>query len=203
MRVVLATANAGKLAEFRALVSRLPIELVAQSELGIEPGSEGAATFVENAIAKARHASSRSGLPALADDSGLVVAALGGEPGIRSARYAGKHGDDGANISLLLERLASATDRRAHFYCALAFLRAPDDPAPLIATGAWRGEIAHAPRGRGGFGYDPLFVPTPGGLTAAELDTEVKNRVSHRALAMQSLKTALAAALDAPRPSIA
>jgi len=203
MRVVLATANAGKLAEFRALVSRLPIELVAQSELGIEPGSEGAATFVENAIAKARHASMRSGLPALADDSGLVVAALGGEPGIRSARYAGKHGDDGANISLLLERLASATDRRAHFYCALAFLRAADDPAPLIATGAWWGEIAHAPRGRRGFGYDPLFVPTPGMLTAAELDTEVKNRVSHRALAMQSLKTALAAALDAPRPSIA
>jgi XTP/dITP diphosphohydrolase len=195
MRVVLATANAGKLAEFRALVARLPIELVAQSELGIEPAPEDATTFVENALAKARYASARSKLPALADDSGLVVAALGGEPGVRSARYAGAHGDDAANNRRLLERLGRATDRRAHFYCALAFLRAPDDPAPLIATGAWWGEIAEAPRGRGGFGYDPIFVPAGSVFTAAELEPDAKNRVSHRALAMQSWKAAIA--LDA------
>ena len=190
MRVVLATANAGKLAEFRALVAELPIELVTQGELGVEPAAEDAPTFVENAIAKARHAGRAAALPALADDSGLVVPALGGEPGIRSARYAGGR-DDRRNVVRLLERLGSATDRRAYFYCALAFLRAPDDPAPLIATAAWHGAIALVPRGDRGFGYDPVFVYPPRGLTFGELPHAEKMRVSHRGLALAQARALL------------
>jgi XTP/dITP diphosphohydrolase len=194
-RWVLATGNAGKLAEFRALfrAADLDLQLVAQTELGIDPAPEEGATFVENALAKARHAARSSGLPAIADDSGLCVDALGGEPGVRSARYAGETADDRANVSKLLEVLSSVPEheRGARFYCVLVALASPDDPAPLIASGEWRGRIGTRPRGTGGFGYDPVFLDPATGLSAAELSATEKNRVSHRAQALSALAAAL------------
>ena len=202
MRLVLASNNAKKLAELRALLAPLPIELVAQGTLGIAEAEEPHATFVENALAKARHAARASGGAAIADDSGLCVDALGGAPGVASAHWAPlpaaaaaaaadrealRRAQDAANNALLLERLAGAADRRARFVSTLVALRGADDPEPLIAFGRWEAEVLEAPRGSGGFGYDPLvFIPTLG-RSVAELDAAAKNAASHRALATRQM----------------
>jgi XTP/dITP diphosphohydrolase len=192
-RVVLASSNAGKLREFVALLAGLDFEVVAQSELGIEAAAEPHLTFLENALAKARHASQRSGLPALADDSGLCVAALNGAPGVHSARFAGPTADDVANNAELLRRLQDHGDRRAHYTCVLVAVASADDPEPLVADARWQGEILRSPRGSGGFGYDPLFFIPGWGCTAAELPVDEKNRISHRGQAMRDLARRLAA----------
>jgi XTP/dITP diphosphohydrolase len=195
MKLVLASGNAGKLAELRDLLAGSGVELIAQSELGIGDAEETGSTFVENAILKARHAARASGMAALADDSGLCVDALGGAPGLYSARYAGVHGDNAANNAKLLRELDGVPDaqRAAHFTCVLALLRRADDPDPIIATGRWPGRVLHAPRGEHGFGYDPVFLPDDGGgLGSAELEPALKNRISHRGQALAMLKTALA-----------
>ena len=194
-RVVLASNNAGKLREFSALLAPLAMTVIAQGELGVPEAPEPHPTFVENALAKARHAASLTGLPALADDSGLCVRALNGAPGVYSARYAqlaGGEKSDAANNVHLLKTLAPHADRRAYFYCALAYVRSADDPQPLLAEGRWDGEIIAAPRGAHGFGYDPLFLVPQYQLTAAELDVAVKNEISHRALALKQLLLKLA-----------
>ena len=184
--LVLASSNRGKLAELRDLLSPAGIELIAQSDLGVGDAEETGSTFVENALLKARHAARATGLPALADDSGLLVDALGGEPGLRSARYAGAHGDSAANNALLLERLRDIPDaqRGAHFYCVLVLLRSANDPQPLIAEGVWHGRILETPRGAQGFGYDPVFFDPEQKKSAAELDPMLKNRISHRGRAI-------------------
>jgi len=191
-RVVLASSNPGKLAEIRDVLADSGIELVAQSEFGIADAEETGTTFVENALIKARHAARLSGLPALADDSGICVDVLGGAPGLYSARYAGTHGDNAANNAKLLEVLRDVPDkeRTAHFHCTLVLLRNAEDPAPLIAEGLWRGRILHAPQGNQGFGYDPVFSTEAHG-PAGELDATVKNRVSHRGLALARLRELL------------
>ena len=193
-RLVVATGNQGKLAEIRDVLAGTGIELVAQSELGIPDADETGATFVENALIKARHASRASGLPALGDDSGICVDALGGAPGLVSARYAGAQGDSAANIAKLLGALEGIEDagRGAHFHCTIVLLQSADDPAPLIAEGRWQGRILDAPRGAHGFGYDPIFFDPVLGQGAAELDAAVKNRVSHRGQALERLKALIA-----------
>jgi XTP/dITP diphosphohydrolase len=202
-RWVLASSNRGKAAELEALLKASgigPIELVAQSELGIASPPEDASTFVENALAKERHAARASGLPALADDSGLLVAALEGAPGVRSARYAGAAADDAANVARLLAALAhvpAGPERAARFVCVVVALAHADDPAPVVAQGEWRGQIAVAPAGGGGFGYDPVFFDPRLGATAAEVDSATKNRASHRGAAMRALAAALAQQADA------
>jgi XTP/dITP diphosphohydrolase len=192
-RVVLASSNAGKLREFSDLLAGLDFDVVAQGDLGINSADEPHLTFVENALAKARHASECSGLPALADDSGLCVAALQGAPGVRSARFAGPTADDAANNAELLCRLRDHRDRRAHYTCVLVAVASADDPEPLVADARWPGEILQSPRGSGGFGYDPLFLVPERGCTAAELSAEEKNRISHRGLALRELVRQLAA----------
>jgi XTP/dITP diphosphohydrolase len=193
MKLVLASSNAGKLAELRDLLGGAGIDLHAQSEFGVEDAEETGLTFVENAILKARHAAAATGLPALADDSGLCVDALDGAPGLYSARYAGGHGDHRANIAKLLDALRDVPgDRRtARFVSVLAVLRHARDPQPLIAEGVWEGRILHAPRGSGGFGYDPVFFDVERGIGAAELDAAIKNRVSHRGIALALLRDRL------------
>ncbi|TWG79252.1 XTP/dITP diphosphohydrolase [Cupriavidus gilardii J11] len=189
-RLVLASNNAGKLREFGALLAPLGFDVVPQGELGIPEAEEPHATFIENALTKARHASRLSGLPALADDSGICVAALDGAPGVYSARFAqlaGKPKSDTANNAHLVERLAGIADRRAFYYCVLVLVRHADDPCPLVAEGRWHGEVIDTPRGDGGFGYDPHFLLPELGRTAAELSAEEKNRVSHRAIALRKL----------------
>lgn len=186
-RLVLASNNAKKAAEMQALLAPLGIEVVAQATLGISEAEEPHATFVENALAKARHAAAASGLPAVADDSGLCVSALGGAPGVISARFAGEPRSDARNNALLLEKLAGAADRSAYFYSAVVLVRHADDPRPLIADGEWHGTILEAARGEGGFGYDPLFWLPELGQTAAELDATLKNTLSHRGAAMRHL----------------
>ena len=194
MKVVLASGNPGKVREIQAIAGP-DIELVLQSSLDITEAPEPHSTFVENALAKARHASRAAHLPALADDSGLCVKALGGEPGVNSAYYAGHTGSreerDARNNARLLAELKG--DRRAYYCCVMVFVFQPDDPRPLIAEGLWHGEIARAPRGTNGFGYDPLFL-VANGKTAAELASEEKNRISHRALAIRKLLELLNAA---------
>ncbi|MGH8273012.1 MAG: RdgB/HAM1 family non-canonical purine NTP pyrophosphatase [Gammaproteobacteria bacterium] len=192
-RVVLASSNAGKLAEIRRLLAPLGFELLAQDALGIPPAPENAPTFVENALGKARAAAQASGLAAIADDSGLEVDALGGAPGVHSARYAGTHGDNPANIAKLLAELGACrgASRRARFRCVAVFLAHAEHPVPLIAEGVWEGEIALKPRGAGGFGYDPVFYLPERGKTAAELDAKEKNRLSHRARAFTQLRERL------------
>ena len=192
-RLVLASANEGKLREFRRLLAPLGVELVAQSELGIAEADEPHATFVENALAKARHASRLARLPALADDSGLCVVALGGAPGVESARYAGEPKSDQRNNAKLVADLAGLTDRRAHYCCVLALMRHGEDPEPILAEGRWEGMIIDAPRGSGGFGYDPHFLDLETGLTGAELPPAQKNERSHRGQAMRALLARLAA----------
>lgn len=186
-KLVLASNNAKKMKELNALLSPLGFTVIPQGELGIPEAEEPHCTFVENALAKARHASRLSGLPALADDSGLCVRALGGAPGVYSARYAGEPKSDTRNNEKLLVELANKIERAAHFVSVIVLVRHADDPQPLIAEGEWHGEILPALRGEGGFGYDPLFFVPVFGQTAAELDAETKNQVSHRGQAMQQL----------------
>ena len=186
-RLALASGNAGKLREFRRLLEPLGITVVPQAELGIGEVDEPHVTFIENALAKARHASARSGLAALADDSGICVDALGGAPGVRSARYAGEPRSDARNNAALVAALRGVADRRAHYCCVLVLLRAPDDPQPLIAEGVWHGTIVDAARGSGGFGYDPHFLDESTGMTGAELPLRQKNELSHRGKAMRAL----------------
>jgi len=193
VKLVLASSNAGKLEELRHLLADTDIELIAQSDLGVTDADETATTFVENALIKARHASRLTGLPALADDSGICVDALNGAPGLYSARYAGEHGNAGRNIDKLLEALTGVPDERrtAHFYCVLVLLHHADDPQPLIVEGEWRGRILHARRGTGGHGYDPVFLDPELGRSAAELEAALKNRISHRGRALAALRERL------------
>jgi XTP/dITP diphosphohydrolase len=189
-RWVLATSNRGKTAELTALLADagLGLHVTAQSELGVSAPPETGTTFVENALLKARHAARATGLPAIADDSGLVVDALGGAPGVRSARFAGDQADDSANVAKLLTSLAQTPrDRRARFHCVLVALDHPDDAAPLIASGSWEGTIAQAPQGANGFGYDPVFFDPQLQRTAAQLAPALKNQVSHRGAALRRL----------------
>jgi XTP/dITP diphosphohydrolase len=186
-RLVLASGNEGKLREFRRLLSPLGIEVVAQAELGIPDADEPHETFVENALAKARHASRLSSLPALADDSGICVMALGGAPGVQSARYAGEPRSDGRNNVKLIADLTGVADRRAHYYCMLVLMRHAADPEPILADGRWDGTIVDEARGSGGFGYDPHFLDPSTGLTGAELPLRRKNELSHRGRAMRAL----------------
>ncbi len=194
-RIVLASCNPGKLKEFGALLADSGYEVLPQGRLGIEDVEETGLTFVENALLKARHAAHTSGLPALADDSGLCVEHLGGAPGLYSARYADTHGDSAANNAKLLRVLDGVPDERrdAFFICVLVLLRHAEDPAPLIAEGRWHGRVLHAPRGAQGFGYDPLFLPHGQTLSAAELDPALKNTLSHRAQALTKLHALLSA----------
>lgn len=190
---VLATGNRGKLAEITAILRGTGIELRPQSDFGVAPPAETAATFVENALIKARHAAAATGLPALADDSGLCVAALGYGPGVRSARYAGPNATDADNVARLLDEMSRVADaaRDAAFVCVAVAVRGPDDPDPVLAAGRWAGRIAHAPSGSSGFGYDPIFVDAATGRTAAELDPAAKNAVSHRGQAFTALARGL------------
>ena len=192
-RLVLASNNPGKLREFRRLLAPLGIDVIAQGDLGIPEAEEPHFTFVENALAKARHASAQAKLPALADDSGVCVAALGGAPGVQSARYAGEPKSDARNNAKLVAALQGVADRRAHYACVLVLVRHADDPEPLIAEGQWHGTIIDAPRGEGGFGYDPHFLDIAAGLTGAELPLERKNERSHRGKAMRALIARLGA----------
>ena len=190
-KLVIASNNPGKLRELTQLLKPLGFDPVPQSELGVEEADEPHETFLENALAKARHASKVTRLPALADDSGLCVAALGGAPGVHSAHYAGTHGTrderDARNNQKLVNALAMASDRSAYYYCVLVLLRGPDDPAPIVVDGTWHGEILSGPRGTNGFGYDPYFKTDQRGLTAAEMPAEDKNRLSHRGKALARL----------------
>jgi len=195
-RAVLASANPGKLRELAALLAPLSLELVPQGALGIEPAPETGTTFAANALLKARHAAQRAQLAALADDSGLEVDALGGLPGVRSARFAGDRASDGENLRHLLAQLQDvpAGRRQARYQCVLVFVRAAGEERPLIAHGTWEGTIALAPHGEGGFGYDPVFVPAGDTRTAAQLPAGEKNAVSHRARAVRALVAMLAEA---------
>ena len=187
MKLVVASNNPGKLREFGALLAPLGWETIPQKDLGVPECEEPHGTFVENALAKARHAAALTGLPALADDSGLCAHALGGAPGVYSARFAGEPKSDERNNEKLVAELADKPDRRAHYVCVLVFVRHADDPQPVIAEGEWHGEIVDAPRGNGGFGYDPYFLLPEAGMTAAELDADRKNRESHRCQALVQL----------------
>ncbi|MFB0935400.1 MAG: RdgB/HAM1 family non-canonical purine NTP pyrophosphatase [Propionivibrio sp.] len=187
MKLVVASNNPGKLREFGEMLAPLGWETLPQKELGVSECEEPHGTFVENALAKARHASACTGLPALADDSGLCVHALGGAPGVYSARFAGEPKSDERNNQKLVADLAGQADRRAHYVCVLVFVRHADDPQPVIAEGEWHGEIVDQPQGQGGFGYDPYFFLPESGATAAELDAAEKNRRSHRGQALAQL----------------
>lgn len=191
MDCVLASSNGKKIRELSAILTQYAITARPQAELHISDAAETGTTFVENAIIKARHAARASGLAAIADDSGICVPALNNAPGIYSARYSGRHGDDAANNAKLLDALRDSDNRRAFYVCLIVFLHHADDPLPLIAQGLWHGEILTAPRGNGGFGYDPLFYLPDEKQTAAELDPARKNAISHRARALQQLQTAL------------
>lgn len=189
-QLVIATGNAGKLREFQQLLAPLAIEVIPQTTLGVTPADEPYMTFIENALTKARHASRHSGLPALADDSGICVDALQGAPGVHSARYAAPLpglSQDQANNQQLVQALHGQQQRTAHYYCVLVLVRHADDPQPLIAEGVWQGEILEAPRGDGGFGYDPIFLDAMTSKTGAELPLEIKNRISHRGQALSRM----------------
>lgn len=192
-KLVLASGNKGKIKEFSEIFSPLAIEIIPQQELAISDAEETGLSFIENAILKARHAAKLSGLPALADDSGIAVDFLGGAPGIYSARFAGKHGDDQANNEKLLQELKNVPEheRGASFHCVLALLRHAEDPVPLVFYGQWRGTILQQAQGDNGFGYDPLFFVPEHQCSSAELDSAIKNQISHRAKAVQQLVSAL------------
>ncbi|UTJ48144.1 XTP/dITP diphosphatase [Atlantibacter subterranea] len=192
-KVVLATGNAGKVRELASLLRDFGLDIVAQTDLDVESAEETGLTFIENAILKARHAAAITGLPAIADDSGLAVDALGGAPGIYSARYAGVDASDRQNLEKLLVALNDVPDgqRQAQFHCVLVYLRHADDPTPLVFHGVWPGEITRAPAGEGGFGYDPIFYLPSEGKTAAELTREEKNAISHRGQALKQLLEAM------------
>lgn len=192
-KVVLATGNAGKVRELANLLADFGFDVVAQTELNVESVEETGLTFIENAILKARHAAKVTGLPALADDSGLAVDALGGAPGIYSARYAGEDASDQQNLDKLLEALKDVPDdkRQAQFHCVLVYMRHAEDPTPLVFHGSWPGVITHAPAGQGGFGYDPIFYVPSEGKTAAELTRDEKSAISHRGQALKLLLEAM------------
>jgi len=192
-RLVIASNNAGKLREIQALLAPLGCEVLTQAALGIAEAEEPHLTFIENALAKARHAAASSGMPALADDSGICVPSLAGEPGVHSARYAGEPKSDARNNQKLVAELARERDRRAYYYCAMVLVRHAADPQPLIGEGCWWGEVIAAPRGAHGFGYDPHFLLPDLGKTAAELDPRHKNRISHRGQALAQLVAKLRA----------
>nr|WP_240630507.1 RdgB/HAM1 family non-canonical purine NTP pyrophosphatase [Alteromonas sediminis] len=187
-QLVLASGNAGKIREFSQIFSAWQVDVIAQTACGVSSVPETGTTFVENAIIKARHAAKETGLPALADDSGLVVNALKGAPGIFSSRYAGVDASDTDNVNKLLDAMEGMTDRKAHFQCVLVFMRHADDPIPVIAQGQWHGEIALTPHGEGGFGYDPVFWLPEQSCTAAQLDKKTKNTISHRGQAVTLLR---------------
>lgn len=197
MQWVLATGNRGKQRELQALLAPWGVQTVLQAELGVEPAEETGDSFAANALLKARHAAQVTGLPALADDSGLEVDVLGGAPGVRSARYAGEQASDEANLALLLRSLAPFAEAActARYHCVIAFVRDADDAAPVLAHGVWEGHIIQQPRGTGGFGYDPAFVPLGSELTVAEWDAVAKNAVSHRGQALQALRERLSGVL--------
>ena len=186
-KLVLASNNAGKLKEFQALLAPFHFEVIPQGVLGITPAEEPYNSFVENALAKARHASSASGLPALADDSGICAHALNNRPGVHSARYSGEHANDAANNQKLISELSNQSDRSAHYVCALVLVNSADDPSPLVVETSWHGVIVDAAMGRNGFGYDPHFLLPDLNLTAAQLDPEQKNLISHRGQALREL----------------
>lgn len=186
-KIVLATNNQGKVAEIQKILQPYHYTIIPQSDLHVSSIPETGLTFVENALIKARHASKTTGLPVLADDSGLVVDALNGRPGLHSARYAGENATDQMNIQLLLEHLSNEENRRAYFYCVLVFLRHPEDPTPIICEGFWQGHILREPLGDNGFGYDPLFYVPDYHCSAAELPLSIKNTLSHRAKALECL----------------
>ena len=186
-KLVLASNNPGKLREFQAILAPLGWEVIPQSQLGVSEAEEPHCTFVENALAKARHASASTGLPALADDSGICIDALQGAPGVHSARFAGEPKSDARNNALMIEKLAGQSNRKAHYVCVLVLVHSADDPQPIIAEGEWHGEIIEIPRGAGGFGYDPYFFLPEMELTAAELDAARKNTLSHRGAACRRL----------------
>jgi XTP/dITP diphosphohydrolase len=202
MRAVLASGNPGKLREFATLLAPFAIELVPQAQLGILPAAETGTTFRENALLKARHAARHARLPALADDSGIEVDALGGRPGVWSARFAGEGASDEQNLRQLLAELHDVPDgfRQAHYQCVIAFVRSAGDQVPLIAQGTWQGTITHAARGGGGFGYDPVFVPEGEQRTAAELPDADKNAASHRGQALRALIALLGSCGYIPPP---
>ncbi|MCK6437716.1 RdgB/HAM1 family non-canonical purine NTP pyrophosphatase [Rivihabitans pingtungensis] len=191
-KLVLASNNAGKLREFSALLAPLGCQVIAQGELNVPEAEEPFHTFIENALAKARHASRLTGLPALADDSGLCVDALGGAPGVLSARFAGEPKSDARNNAALLAALDGKTLRSGHYYCVLVLVRHADDPQPIIADGVWRGQVLSAAQGDGGFGYDPLFQAQGESVSVAQMDAAGKNAVSHRGQAMRALAAKLA-----------
>jgi XTP/dITP diphosphohydrolase len=195
-RVVIASNNPGKLRELRALLEPLGIEAAPQADFAVTEAEEPHPTFLENALAKARHASRMTGLPALADDSGLCVPALFGQPGVHSAYYAGQEGSreqrDARNNAKLVEQMRAAGDTSAYYYCVLVLLQSADDPTPIVADGTWHGRIVIEPRGANGFGYDPYFHVPESGLTAAQLSAEDKNRLSHRSKALAALAAKLA-----------
>ena len=188
-KIILASGNSGKLIEIQAVLNQQRYQLIKQSEFNVPDVAETGTTFVENAIIKARHAAEHTGLPALADDSGIEVDALQGAPGVYSARYAGTHGKDDANNAKLLQELKEVEDsqRTARFQCVIVYMRHVQDPMPLICEGTWEGKILHAPKGPNGFGYDPLFLVPTHGCSSAELDPAEKNKISHRAQALQKL----------------
>lgn len=192
-KVVLATGNAGKVRELANLLADFGFDVVAQTELNVESVEETGLTFIENAILKARHAAKVTGLPALADDSGLAVDALGGAPGIYSARYAGEDASDQQNLDKLLQALKEVPDekRQAQFHCVLVYMRHAEDPTPLVFHGRWPGVITHEPAGQGGFGYDPIFYVPSEGKTAAELTRDEKSAISHRGQALKLLLEAM------------
>ncbi|WP_417616492.1 RdgB/HAM1 family non-canonical purine NTP pyrophosphatase [Oceanisphaera sp.] len=194
-QIVLASGNAKKVAELQSLLGELDMTVIPQSKLGVTDADETGTTFVENAIIKARHAAAITGLPAIADDSGLAVAALDGRPGVYSARFAGEQTTDQQNLELLLTQLQDtpAGQRQATFWCVLVYMRHADDPTPLICSGSWHGEITTAARGEQGFGYDPVFWVSEAGKTAAELSAAEKNRLSHRGKALRQLQDQLQA----------
>ncbi len=186
-KLVIASGNKGKLREIQAMLSPLNIEVLPQSDFNVPEAPEPHCTFIENALAKARHASKLTELPALADDSGLCLAALNGAPGVQSAYFAGKPSNDANNNAHLIKTLAAHENRTAYYYCCLVLVRQHDDPQPLIAEGLWHGSILEAPRGENGFGYDPLFLDDMTGKTGAELNPEIKNKVSHRGQALRKM----------------
>lgn len=186
-QIVIASNNPGKLREISAILTPLGLEALPQSAFGVPDCPEPHVTFIENCIAKARHAAAFTGLPALADDSGICVDALNGAPGVHSARYAGEPKSDARNNQKLIEALKGQVNRRAHYYCVMVYLRHPDDPEPIIAEGRWYGEIIDTPRGSGGFGYDPYFLVPELNRTSAELSAEEKNAISHRGQALRAL----------------
>ena len=186
-KIIIASHNPGKLREIARILEPLGLEAVPQADFGVPEAEEPHVTFIENCLAKARHASTHTGLPALADDSGICVDALNGAPGVYSARYAGDPRSDARNNQKLIESLRGEKNKRAHYYCVMVFVRYPDDPQPIIAEGVWRGEIIEKPRGTGGFGYDPHFLVPELNKTGAELSMDIKNQLSHRGQAMRAL----------------